>query len=508
VKTEETNQSTVGQVVAVVAKYLAQHAWLVAGIVLVGLVQALLVKAPFLLLKEIGDRLAAPHEVAPAASDALRSNWLFESFEGVKNWLLGFVGIPSGPQADLGAVITGTSTALAVMALLGAIAVYSYRVLAQFASMRVVVDLRNDVCAHLMGLGVRFFGRHPSGDLISRLSNDTTTLMRSFNLVFENMVLEPMMLSINLLLAFSIAWQIGVVALVLIPVLAVPMGRFGRKIHRGSGKSLEALGEATDALAQMFSGFRTIKAFQLEAREVNEFRTVNERFFHRSMRMFRAKAKSQGTIYLIYMGGLAIALLLFQRVLSSQSQFSTGDILMGLAALGTIYTHVKRTARTYNVVKESQGALERIQGLLAEVNEIDSGTRKLESVRGEVEFDNVSFSYYEEPVLSNLSFRVEAGQKVAFVGASGAGKSTILDLLTRFYDPIGGRILIDGHDLRELDLISYLSCIATVDQSPFLFNRSIRDNILMGRPGATEAELIEASKAALVDEFVSQLRDG
>ena len=492
---------------------LSRQKRLVLAIIVVGLLQALAVKGPFLLLVEIGQLFGNDISATPGTS-----NRLFAAFRTVKIAFLDSVGldhfVPRGIPSSVEyqrAVVAGSAVMIAVLAVFGAVTVWAFRILANLAATRAVVDLRNHLCGHMMRLSVRFFSKQRTGELISTVSNDTNTIRHSYTLLFENTFLEPLMILTNAVLAASVHWGLGLFVLAMVPVLMLPMGRFGRKVRKSSSKSLAALGDATDAMSQMFSGVRTVKAFQLEEREIAEFHEINERFLIRTMRMVKSKAKSQGFLYLIYMGGFAGIIYSLQFVFSTGAQdIDRGNLFMAVAAVGTTYQHIKRTARTYNLLKESQGAMDRIQVYLDTQPEIhDSGAAEpLENPRGDIEFRSVSFAYDSDPVLSGLSFRVRPGEKIAFVGSSGAGKSTVLDLLMRFYDPDEGTILIDGRDLRTVALDSYLPRLAIVDQHPFLFNATIRENILQGRQSATESDLVAAARAAFVDEFVDRLPDG
>lgn len=481
---------------------LAKHKLLVAAILALGVLQAALLKAPLILIGKVVRDLFPRASTVPAdpratALDGLQSN-LFE-WTGLTHWMPG-------------AGLVQTAALVAILAVLGALTVYGFRMCANLATVRVVVDMRNAICEHLMHLSLRFFAKQRSGDLISTVSNDTATIQRSFTLFLENAYIEPLMIVSNAVIAGMIIPWLFWVVIGLAVVLAIPMMSFGRRVQKGSRKSLHALGRATDTMSQMFQGFRTVKAFQLEKRELEEFDKDNQNFLKRTMRMVQAKTVSQSLLYLLYMLGFAGMLVAIHHIVSHDELQRIGEaqVMTAIAAIGTTYTHVKRTARTYNMIKESQGAMDRIAVHLDAKSEIVErpGATVLDDPRGEVVFENVSFSYDADTVIDRLSLRVEPGQKVAFVGPSGSGKSTLLNLLTRFYDPTGGRILIDGHDLRDLVLASYLRHVATVDQQPFLFNTSIRENILLGRAGASGREMLEAARAALVDEFVDGLDEG
>lgn len=482
---------------------LSRHKLLVATILLLGVAHAVLMKAPLLLIKEV------VNTVLPDSAGSDDANALVGKLDVLREAIFDLSGL-SRIVPEVGLI--QAAVLIAILAVLGALTLYFFRVLANLATVQVVVEMRRKICEHLMLLSLRFFAKQRSGDLISTVSNDTSTIQRSFTIFLENAYIEPLMIIGNAFIAGSVIPWLFWFVIGLAIVLAIPMMSFGRKVQKGSRRSLTALGKATDTMSQMFQGFRTVKAFQLERRELEEFDRDNQHFLKRTMRMVKAKSFSQALLYFLYMLGFAVILLGIKYLVGDErlKEIGPSNLLMALAAIGTTYTHVKRTARTYNMIKESQGAMDRISvhfGAKSEIME-KSDAHELVDPRGEVVFENVSFAYDEDCVLDRVDFRVEPGQKIAFVGPSGSGKSTLLNLLTRFYDPTSGRILIDGHDLKDLSVESYLRHVATVDQSPFLFNSSIRENILLGRPGATEADMLAAARAALVDEFVGELEEG
>jgi subfamily B ATP-binding cassette protein MsbA len=269
------------------------------------------------------------------------------------------------------------------------------------------------------------------------------------------------------------------------------------------------MGDATESMNQMLTGIRTVKAFQLEDQRLADFKANNARYLRRTVGMLRAKALAMSSVHLGYMMTFAV-LFLLMGWLVVQGHYAFTAIAATIAPLATTYAHVKRLTRAYNTLNESAGALEGVESLLAEAPGAgaDGTGLAVPTLRGEVALEHVDFAYGTDPVLHDVSFTGKPGQVIALVGPSGAGKSTTLDLLARFHDPTSGRILIDGRDLRELNLTDYRKHIAVVSQHPFLFNASIRDNILCGRPDATQAELERAAQDAQIRDFIAQLPEG
>ncbi len=246
-----------------------------------------------------------------------------------------------------------------------------------------------------------------------------------------------------------------------------------------------------------------MKSFQLEDERLQDYKDSNANYLRRTKRMLKAKGFSQGFLFWSYQITFA-ALLCVMGWLVIEKGYSISVITMAILPLATTYQHVKRVVRSYNILCESVGAMEGIESILAVDADVAhrAGGRVLTELRGEVEMDAVSFAYDADNVLDTCSFRVRPGNTVALVGPTGAGKSTAIDLIARFYDPTAGRVLIDGFDLRDLDLHSYRRHLATVSQSPFLFNTTILENIRYGSRDATDEEVYEAARQAYIHEFI------
>jgi len=260
---------------------------------------------------------------------------------------------------------------------------------------------------------------------------------------------------------------------------------------------------------QMLSGIRTVKAFQLEAARQGDFERGNAAYLQQTLRMLRAKARGQAITFFAYQALFVGMLVLLGWLIIEDDSMDFADIAMVLVPLSTTYTHVKRLTRAYNVLLESVGAMDGLEAVLSATpdDHLRSG-QTIDRVRGDVVLEDVHFAYGDEPVLRGLSLHARPGQTVALVGPSGGGKSTTLDLLARFHDPASGRILVDGHDLADLDLSSFRRRVAVVSQQPFLFNTTIYQNILYGNPDATREDVEAAAKAAQIHDFVAALPEG
>ena len=482
---------------------------LVAAIIAIGLLQATLTKAPLVLLAPLLTALANLEGAAP--------NWLMASFmswfDGLSSDIYDYLGLAyEGDPEDLAKIKTclGVVVCMPVLGFLGAFTIYGTIVLTRYFAVKIVVDLRNDIAAHILRLPIRFFGRRRMGELISNITNDTTVLSRGLTLACDHVVVDPLLVLWNMGLIILCAPEATILLVLMIPLMALPLMRLGRKVQKTSSKSLAAMGDATESMNQMLSGIRTVKSFQLEKQRLQDFQDNNRQYLRRTTRMLRTKAMSQASVFAGYQVGVALMIGgAAWLVLNDDTNFAF--LAVGMIALGTTYTHVKRLTRAYNTLMESGGALERIDVLLAEAPDVGAanGGQALDQVRGEVSFESIGFSYDSvDTVLRDVTFTARPGETVALVGPSGAGKSTALDLVGRFYDPNEGRVLIDGHDLRDLNLASYRQHLATVSQQPFLFNTTILENIRCGRPEATEDEVVAAAKAAQIHEFIESLPKG
>lgn len=374
----------------------------------------------------------------------------------------------------------------------------------------VLMDIRNHLCEHILPQSLSYFENRKSGELISRLTNDITATQFGLSILFDSVLLQPMRLVCGLGLAFYFTWKLSLFTFILFPIVIIPVLVFGRKIKKYGTKSLMHLGELTDAMREMFSGIRIVKAFKMENEEIVEFKNLNSRFFRRMMQTVKAKALNTSTTEFIYSLGLAAIIIVGGYVITSNkiTPGSLGGFVTVTAFL--ILPSVKKLAKSYAKLQESLAGASRVFELLDQHPTITDNPDAIElkKIEKSVSFKNVNFAYDTIPVLKDINLTVEKGQIIAIVGESGAGKSTMLDLVPRFYDTLSGTIEIDGTDIRLLKRDSLLEQIAIVSQQTFLFNRSFKDNILCGRRDASLEEIEDAAKAANIHDFIISLPDG
>ena len=411
---------------------------------------------------------------------------------------------------------TGSFTSIGiVMAVLAPVIFFScyfqqyYRTRVMWA---VVVDIRNKVCDHLLPQPLSFFENRKSGDLLSRLTNDIAVTQSGITILFDEILLQPMKLICGLTLAFYFSWKLSLLVLIAFPIIFFPVLIMGRKIKKHGKGSLKHLSDLTDAMREMFAGIRIVKAFKMEAEESREIHDISERFFRKRLKMVRAKSLNTSTSEFVYTLGLAAIVIMGGYVVVSK-KITPGELAGFITATGfMVITAVKKLAKSYASLQESLSGVTRVFELLAIEPSIkdDPDAVTLESIEEGICFRNVSFSYDggSDYILKDIDLTIHKGEVVAIVGESGAGKSTIVNLIPRFYDAVKGSVEIDGIDVRKITRESLLEHTAIVAQQTFLFNRSFYENILYGRKNAVREEVYAAARAANIHDFIVSLPNG
>ena len=482
--------------------------WALALVFVLGAISAASTKAPILMLEPLWSRVMFVAE-SPEASRGGSADQALPSREALFTWLFG----PADGSADTMRVMGIVTVILAMLAAISSVSEYAFTWLSRWISLRMVVDLRQRLARHLMGLSMRYHGERSFGDLLSRVSSDVTITLQSIQTLLKTCVQQPLLAVGSLSVAFWIAPMPTLTVGVFLGLIAIPISILGRKVRRRSTKSLSSLGASVQILTQMFRGIRTVKAFRAEERELERYREMNERYMRTSMRMVRALAMIGASTTFVSSMGFAVLFLLVVWTNQRYQFFANGGQMAGFfMAISMVYTHIKSTTKAVNKVQESAGAADRLLSLFDQRVDIveQEGAYQITSLGSGVAFDDVSFVYAgaDRPAIDALTLAVHPGETLALVGASGAGKTTFVDLIARFIEPTGGRIVVDGRDLRELSLDSWSDLYAMVGQVPFLFHASVLENIRYGKPDATLAEVQAAARAANIGEFVESLPNG
>ncbi len=372
-----------------------------------------------------------------------------------------------------------------------------------------IQDIRNQLFTNSLSLSMRFYTGNASATLMSRILNDVSLMQAALSKVLVTVLSETTTLVALTGVAFYTDWRMATMAFVVIPAAAIPASIIGKRIKKFSRRGQEAMGQVTMALEQAFSGIKVVKAFATEEREAQKFYGENSAFYRFIRKTFKYSALSSPVMELLTSIGVA-GVLWYGLIRVMAGEMTQGQLFSVLAAIVMMYTPLKRLTKVNNAVQQALGGAERVFEILDEEPEIVEvqDALSLTECRGEVRFEDVSFAYEDEPVIQHLDLTVAPGEVIALVGASGAGKSTVAGLLCRFYDPTEGRILFDGHDIRNLTQRSLHDNLALVDQETFLFNATISENISYGSPEATEERILTAARQAFADEFIRQMPEG
>lgn len=386
---------------------------------------------------------------------------------------------------------------------------YGQSYLMSYVGQRIIADLREKIYNHLQSLSLSFFTRHPTGVLMSRIINDVNLVQGAVSEAVTGLIKDFFTIIGLVVVVFYRDWQLALVAMVVFPLAIYPLVKFGRKLRSYSYRSQTTMGDISSILMETISGNRIVKAFNMEEYERKRFAGENKKLFNLLMKSVRVRALSHPLME--FLGGVGIAFIVFYGGYNVIKGVATpGTFFSFLAALLMLYEPVKRLSGVNNTIQQGLAAASRIFEVLDAVPEIFNrpGAKTLHSINQGIEFQDVSFRYEEEWVLKNINLQIKTGEVVAFVGASGGGKTTLLNLLPRFYDVSSGRILIDGTDIRDYTVESLRSMIGIVTQQTILFNDTVKNNIAYGKMGQPMEEIIKAAKAANAHGFIQNLPRG
>jgi len=383
-----------------------------------------------------------------------------------------------------------------------------------YAGERLVADLRRTLYRHLQGLSVGFFDGRRVGDLVSRLTNDATTIRGALTTNLLSFLQQGITLLGGVALVVAIDWRLVAVVLAVVPPLVGVGVLFGNRLQRLTTREQEALGEATTVLEETLSGVRSVKAFGREPYEIGRYEGSVGRGFGFALQRARLNAAFGPTV--MGLGYLALTgVLVFGAREVASGRLSAGELVSSLLYLVLAVGSLGGLTGGYAQLRQASGAAVRLFELLDTAPEIADApdARPLPTpVRGSIAFEEVSFRYGREAgtpwVFERFSLAIAPGETVALVGPSGAGKTTLVNLVLRFYDPAAGRVLLDGHDLRRVTAQSLREAIGVVPQEPVLFGGSVAENIAYGRLGATPAEIEAAARAANAHNFIEELPAG
>nr|MBC7245256.1 ABC transporter ATP-binding protein [Chloroflexota bacterium] len=399
---------------------------------------------------------------------------------------------------------------LLVLFLLQALFTFVQSYALTFVAQRVTVDLRRAIYDRMVGLPLRFLTERRVGELVSRVTNDITVIQAMLTETPIYLLREIITLAGGGVLMLVMNWQLTVLVFVLVPVILGVSALFGRPLRRLSTAVQDRLADATAVLEETLAGVRVVKSFVQEDSERRRFGRYVEAGFGTAMQRTRLRAAFMALISFLGLGFI-LALLWFggQQVLAGM--MTPGEMVAFLVYMMLVSGPMAAMAGLYSQVQEAIGAARRVLELMrAEPEPLDDAQApELPPVKGLVRFVDVHFSYNGvEPVLQGIDLEVQPGEVIALVGHSGEGKTTLVSLLLRFYEPTQGRIEIDGYDIRRVRLRSLREQIGLVPQDIFLFGGTVRENIAYGKPGASDEEIAAVARAACAEEFIVNLPEG
>jgi len=422
------------------------------------------------------------HGAVPKATDLTHRSELLNAGGSVKSILLVCLLIP--------AVMT-------VRSLMG----YGNAYYMNWVSNRVVTDIRNQLFAKIVGQSMDFFNRMRAGILMSRITNDTIAMQAALSQVSSDAFKQPVSIVLGVAVLLYMDWKFTLATLVLFPSCIVPIQVFGRRARKAVQSQQENVGQMVVTMQETFAGIRVVKSFAREDHQVKTFSRSTMLQFRNTMRMIKSTELTGPLIEILAAIGVGMALLYVYA-----ANLSAGRFFALIGGIFILYDPVKTLSKIHVVMQRSVAATVGIFGILDTPSAIQDSpdAQSLDSCDGRIDFQSVTFRYTgtSTDAVKDLNLQIEPGKSYALVGASGAGKSTILSLILRLYDPTSGVVRIDGHDLRRLTQQSLREQVGLVTQDTFLFHDTIYNNILFGRLDATREEVYAAAQMAYAHEFI------
>jgi subfamily B ATP-binding cassette protein MsbA len=406
------------------------------------------------------------------------------------------------------------AVALVGTALIKGVCDYIGTYLVNHAGFGLITDLRNKLYDTILRRSISFFSRHSTGTLVSTVVNDVEKVQVTLTIALAEFLQQlftlVFLIGAVIVLGHKLAW----VLLIFVPFVIVSAGKIGRRVRTTTRKGQDKLADIQNILHESIAGNRIVKAFGMESWESSRFRAAARKLFRANLKSVAVQSVSSPLMDII--GALAIALLLWVgRNQINSGAMTPGVFIAFIIAVFRLYDPVRKMAFFNNSFQQALGASQEIFRFMDEADEVRErpGAIALPAFRERVRFENVTFSYSgangsEPEILHNVNLETRAGEVVAIVGSSGAGKTTLVNLIPRFFDVTAGAIKIDGHDVRDVTLASLRAQIGVVTQETILFNDTVRNNVAYGQPHVTEEAVIEAAKTALAHDFILRLPEG
>ncbi len=401
--------------------------------------------------------------------------------------------------------------ALVVFAFLGGLCAFGRDYFMFYTAEGVAMDMRSILYRKLQSLSLDYFTSHRTGMLVSRLTNDVKLIESSISIALANLLQQSLQVVIFLTAIFIfIPWQLALLSIVVAPFIALPIIKIGRKIRYISAKSQEKMADIYSFIGETISGAPIIRAFSMENYEISKFKNENEKFFSIILKLAKRQTGLSPLIHLIAtLGGVMI--ILYGGWLVLEGVFSTALFIFFLLLFASLTTPFAKLSNVNAMIQQGLAAAERIFKITAThptVKEVPNAIT-LPGIKNKICFSKVSFSYNDkEEVLKDIDIEVKAGETVALVGPTGSGKTTLVNLIPRFYDPTSGSIEIDGYNIKKVTLESLRQQIGIVTQETILFNDTIYNNITYGRKDVSPREVEKAARIANAHQFIANMPEG
>lgn len=399
-----------------------------------------------------------------------------------------------------------------VISLFKNIFTYLYSYLMRHIGAKVVTDLREGLYKHLILLPLGFFTKNPSGSLISRITNDIGLLQGVIANSVKDLFVEGFTMIALIGVAFYRKWDLAFITIFILPFIIYIIAKIGQKVKKTSGSLQDRMADLTTTLSETFTGIKVVKAFGMEDFESRRFGEKNRKYLGMYMKITKVSEMLSPVMDFIGVG-IGVAFVIWyggSQVIRGTT--SAGTFFSFTAAVLMLYNPIRRLGQVNISIQQAIGASERVFHIFDTRSEVfeKEGLKELPPIKKEIEFSNVSFHYGDRKrnALSGINLKVTAGKVIALIGVSGVGKTTLVNLIPRFYDPTAGKILIDGIDIREVTLASLREKIGIVSQETILFNDTVRNNIAYGRTDAGDDAIVNVAKAAYAHDFIIEMPRG
>lgn len=430
--------------------------------------------------------------------DVLINNFYYYTQEGIEYW---------GPSVTLALL----AALLVVMTALKTGATYMSSFVIAPMRAGIVRDIRNSIYGKIVSLPIGFFTAERKGDVMARMTGDVSEIENSIMSSLDMMFKDPVMILVCLGMMVAISWQLTIFVLILLPIAGYIMGRVGKSLKRKSLEGQTQWGVLMSMIEEVLSGLRVIKAFNAEEKVRRRFGDENNRFFGIAKRVARRHDLAHPMSELL--GTTAIAIVLWfggSLIITGHSSMNAPSFIYYMVIFYSMINPAKDLSRASYSIQKGLASMQRVNKILGAINPI-ADPKHPQVINGnnpEIQYNNVSFSYGEVPVLKHINLTVPSGKTVALVGQSGSGKSTLADLLPRFYDVDEGEILVGGHDVRSLKVLDLRGLMGIVNQNAILFNDTFFNNIAFGVPNATKEQVEEAARIANAHKFIMATENG